>query len=290
MDDTDLVRSERIASRLATGYTFGRRGAEAVPDRDWIGAGAEGSTPPPATWLASRRRSWAGRQRARSDPRTRRALATMFDPHHRPDPRLPGLGLGFARRDAGGHRLVGHDGILPGFNSGLLVAPDDGVGVVAFTNGSKGAFMWMETELKRLIHRAPGRPGRGRPDRHPEASRGLAPALRPLSVPPEDLRPPGTAGAARRRGGVRARRAPDGPGADAHPGAYRGLRCIPTTRTTPPFSASSCPDPGRPRPASCSAATLESGGPAIHADLGGQPPSLVRAGRGRAGRAEASER
>ena len=31
-----------VASRLATGYALGRRGARAVPDREWIGAGAGG--------------------------------------------------------------------------------------------------------------------------------------------------------------------------------------------------------------------------------------------------------
>ena len=47
----------------------------------------------------------------------------MFVCNHRPDPRIPGRGLGFARGDAGGHLLVGHDGILPGFNSELWLAP-----------------------------------------------------------------------------------------------------------------------------------------------------------------------
>ena len=62
------------------------------------------------------------------------------------------MGLGFFRSDAGGHRVVGHDGILPGFNSELMVAPDDGVGLIAFTNGSSGAMAWMPTELRRLLH------------------------------------------------------------------------------------------------------------------------------------------
>jgi len=79
------------------------------------------------------------------------ALARMFDAHYRPDPRLPGWGLGFIRAAAGAHRVVGHDGFVPGFNSKFLVAPDDGVGVVAFTNGSKGAFMWLQTELTRPL-------------------------------------------------------------------------------------------------------------------------------------------
>jgi hypothetical protein len=31
------------------------------------------------------------------------------------------------------------------------VAPDDGLAIVAFTNGSRGAFQWMDTEFKRLL-------------------------------------------------------------------------------------------------------------------------------------------
>ena len=78
-------------------------------------------------------------------------LATMFEPHYQPDARLPGMGLGFFRADAAGHRLVLHDGILPGFNSELLVAPDDGIGVIGLTNGSAGAFAWLSVELGRLV-------------------------------------------------------------------------------------------------------------------------------------------
>lgn len=44
------------------------------------------------------------------------------------------MGLGFFLDDEGGHRTVEHHGILPGFLSEMLVAPDDEIGVVAFTN------------------------------------------------------------------------------------------------------------------------------------------------------------
>lgn len=30
-------------------------------------------------------------------------LASMFEPHYQPDPRLPGMGLGFFRDEMGGH-------------------------------------------------------------------------------------------------------------------------------------------------------------------------------------------
>ena len=58
-------------------------------------------------------------------------LATMFQPHYQPDPRIPGMGLGFFRSYAGEHQTVGHDGIWTGFHSTLLLAPGQGTGVVA---------------------------------------------------------------------------------------------------------------------------------------------------------------
>ena len=75
MADSDLVRSERIAARLATGYALGRRGARAVPDRDWIGAGAGGiySTPRDmARFVAALLGGGAERARARARARDAR--------------------------------------------------------------------------------------------------------------------------------------------------------------------------------------------------------------------------
>jgi Beta-lactamase len=60
--------------------------------------------------------------------------ASMFRPHFRADPRLPGMGLGFLLGQEGDRRTVGHDGIVPGFLSEMLIAPDDGVGVVVLGN------------------------------------------------------------------------------------------------------------------------------------------------------------
>jgi hypothetical protein len=63
------------------------------------GTGEHGSVPKPAT------------------------LATMFEPHYQPDPLIPGIGLAFSRFNLGGHLAVEHEGILPGFNSDIFVAP-----------------------------------------------------------------------------------------------------------------------------------------------------------------------
>ena len=172
MTDTDFVRSRRIAARLATGYILGRRGPEPVPDRDWIcrlGAGGIYSTTRDMARFARALLAGGANEQGRIlEPAT---LATMFEPHYRPDPRLPGRGLGFVRGDLAGHPVVGHDGLLPGFDSGLLLAPDDGVGVVAFTNGSPGAHTWLGTELDRLLRDRLGVPADAVPGdiaHHPE--------------------------------------------------------------------------------------------------------------------------
>jgi CubicO group peptidase (beta-lactamase class C family) len=159
MTTTDLVRSERVASQLATGYAFGRRGPQPVPDREWIcrlGAGGIYSTPRDlGRFVAAILGAGANEHGRVLEPAT---VASMFEPHYQPDPRLPGRGLGFFRINAGGHRVVGHDGLLPGFAAELLVAPDDGLSVFALTNGSPGAHDWLGIELERLLRQLVGAP------------------------------------------------------------------------------------------------------------------------------------
>jgi CubicO group peptidase (beta-lactamase class C family) len=42
MTDTDLIRTGRVESRLATGYDLGPSGAKPVVDREWVGLGGGG--------------------------------------------------------------------------------------------------------------------------------------------------------------------------------------------------------------------------------------------------------
>lgn len=172
MAHTDVRPSERVASRLATGYVLHRAGLRAVPDREWISMGASSiySTPRDMARFAAALLDGGNRI---LDAAT---LATMFEPQYQPHPRIPGIGLGFFRGDVGGHRTVGHDGILPGFNSALVLAPDDGVGLIAFTNGSSGAFAWLPIELDRLLRQQIGLPDgieRNLIPHHPEIWRDL---------------------------------------------------------------------------------------------------------------------
>jgi CubicO group peptidase (beta-lactamase class C family) len=151
MTSTDLVRSDRVRRGLATGYALRSRGIEPVPDRESVTAGGGGVYSSPrdmARYLAALLGGGANEHGRALGPAT---LATMFQPQFRSDPRLPGLGLAFFRVDAGGHPAVEHQGILPGFDSQIFVAPEDGVGVMGFTNGTYRGSLWLPTELGAVL-------------------------------------------------------------------------------------------------------------------------------------------
>jgi CubicO group peptidase (beta-lactamase class C family) len=151
MARTDLVRSERVAPHLATGYDLRSDGAEAVADYEVItvGGGAVYSTPRDmARYLAALLGGGANEHGSMLEPET---LATMFEPHYRPDPRIPGIGLAFFRADLGGHLAVEHDGILPGFDSQIFLAPADGIGVMAFANGARRGMHWLTPEAAGML-------------------------------------------------------------------------------------------------------------------------------------------
>jgi CubicO group peptidase (beta-lactamase class C family) len=151
MDGTDLVRSDRVRTRLATGYALRAGGAHPVADREMITAGAASvySTPADmARYVAALLGGGANRHGRVLEEKT---LAMMFEPHYRPDPRLAGMGLAFFRAEAAGHRLVEHQGVYTGFQSQIFLAPDDGVGVLAFTNGARQAMFWLPGECAGLL-------------------------------------------------------------------------------------------------------------------------------------------
>ncbi len=151
MTDTELFLPGRLAPRLATGYTLRSGGPKPVKLVEWVTAGASSvySTPRDmGRYLAALLGGGAIADGSVLKPAT---LATMFGAHYRSDPRSPGVGLAFFRGDAGGHLVVEHQGRLPGFNSQLFLAPSDGIGVMAFTNGARGATMWLAAELSGLL-------------------------------------------------------------------------------------------------------------------------------------------
>ena len=158
MEDTDLLRSKRLESRLARGYRLRAAGPKPLTDRQGVtaAAGSIYSTPRDmARYLAALLGGGANEHGSVLKPET---LATMFEPHYQPDPRIPGMGLAFWRADLGGHRAVEHQGIVPGFNSQIFLAPDEGVGVMGFTNGARNAVIWLTAETGGLLRHLIGVP------------------------------------------------------------------------------------------------------------------------------------
>ena len=160
MTDSDLVLTERLRPRLATGYRLRRDGPRAVPLREAVTAAAGNvySTPRDmARYLAAMTGGGANEHGRVLQPAT---LATMFAPHYQPDPRLPGMGLAFWRVDGRGHSVVEHQGTTPGFDSQVFLAPDDRAGVMAFTNGTHQGPFWLPGEIGRLLEDLVGIPHR----------------------------------------------------------------------------------------------------------------------------------
>lgn len=159
MEHTDLLRSERVRGRLATDYALRSHGPRPIRDCDLITAGAGGiysTTADMARYVAALLGGGASEHGQVLKPET---LAAMFAPQYQPDPRLPGVGLAFYRRDVGGHLIVEKDGLVRGFASQMFVAPHDGVGLVAFTNGARAAHGWLGPEVLGILSHALGVPG-----------------------------------------------------------------------------------------------------------------------------------
>lgn len=150
MTDTILGAPGWTSPNRATGYLLRSHGPEAITHREMITAGAASiySTPRDMGRYATALLGVGDYGSVlKSD-----TLATMFAPHYQPDPRLPGMGLGFFRGEAGGRRVVEHQGILPGFNSQLWLAPDDGLGLMVFVTGGHRAMLWLPAETSTLLH------------------------------------------------------------------------------------------------------------------------------------------
>ncbi len=160
MTDSDLLRSEAVAQRLATGYEIRSGGVAEVEDREMVTAGAASiySTPRDmARYLVALTRGGSNEHGSILSAET---LAMMFEPQYRPDPRIPGMGLGFFRIDIGDRIVVGHQGTHPGFHSQILLSPDDGVAVIVVTNGAGKADFWLPAETSRLLRHLIGAPDR----------------------------------------------------------------------------------------------------------------------------------
>jgi CubicO group peptidase (beta-lactamase class C family) len=134
MEHTDLIRSERVRPYLATGYVLRSRGLKPVADREVPtpgGGGMYSSTTDIARFVAALLRMRAGEYGSVLRPET---VASLFRPHFQPDPRVPGMGLAFELGQEGNHQTVGKTGIVSGFHSAIALAPEEGIGVIVFSN------------------------------------------------------------------------------------------------------------------------------------------------------------
>jgi hypothetical protein len=268
--------SDRVASRLATGYVLGPGGARPIPDREWVGAGAGGiySTPRDmARYVAALLGGGANEHGRVLGPR---AIAAMFEPHYQPDPRVPGVGLAFFRSDAGWHLTAEHEGILPGFNSALVLAPNDGLGLIAFTNGSSGAMGWLPFELRRLLRHllnVPDEAARGDVPHHPEIWGELCGRYR-LPQRVSDLRGRAMMGGGDQvfvRGGRLMLRV-----LTPVPAVYEGLPLHPDNDTDPYMFRLDLSQFGMAAVRLVFSHEVGGGVTAVHTDLGSQPVSLYK--------------
>jgi len=151
MADTALGTDERTDARRAVGYEVGPGGPVPVVEREWVsrGASAISSTVEDlARFAVALLPDGGGDAQALLDPAR---LATMLEPHWQPHRRVRGMGLGFFLGDIGGHRIAWHDGRLPGYVAMLLLAPDDGVGVIGIATGAPGGASWLPIELETIL-------------------------------------------------------------------------------------------------------------------------------------------
>jgi CubicO group peptidase (beta-lactamase class C family) len=175
MDSTDFVRTDSIQDQLATGYALRRHGLKAVKDRDIAvqGAGSVFSTTADMARYAAALLGGGGSGPGHAPVLPPEMLNEMFRPQYQPDPRLPGMGLGFMRGEIGGHRTVGHDGGWPGFISVMVVAPDDDLAVLSFTNtGSVTPERVTDAILREILGTAADLPRTDVPE-HPEVWGGI---------------------------------------------------------------------------------------------------------------------
>ena len=195
MTDSTLVRPPPGSARLATGYEIGSRGVRRPAERDMVTTGAASAYSTPRDMARYAAALLAGGASPHGRILQTPTLEQMFAPQYRPDPRVPGMGLGFFRYRAAGHDAVGHQGTHPGFHSQITLTPDHGVGVIAFTNGSHHPDFWLPGTVARLLGRILAIDDAPRPaPHHPEVWADLCGWYR-LDARPTDVRLRGMLGA-----------------------------------------------------------------------------------------------
>ena len=156
MDDTDLVRSDRVRlgwPPATSSVPRARPRARPRGAHTWR-RGLYSTSADMARYVACLLQEGVG-------PGSYQAInrREMFPPQFQPDPRVPGTGLGFNLGAEGEHRTVGKDGVVAGFLADMTMAPQDGIGVVVLTNtgglSAQGAAVPLGTALLRHLLELP---------------------------------------------------------------------------------------------------------------------------------------
>ena len=172
MDHTGLVLSGQLRADLATGYTLRRRGLRPVTPREVptpAGGGVYSTPADMARYLTALLRGGANEHgRVLSAD----SVQAMFRPHFQPDPRVPGMALGFEPHIERGRVLICKGGTISGFLSALELALEAGVGVAVLTNtgglDNRGMPEPVAAALTRRLLGMPGNPVRDDVVPHPE--------------------------------------------------------------------------------------------------------------------------
>ena len=85
-------------------------------------------------------------------------MAMMFAPQYQPDTPDTRPGPGVLPRHGRRARVLEHQGVVPAFTSQIFLAPDDRLGLMAFTNGTRNGLFWLPVETGRLFHSLLGAP------------------------------------------------------------------------------------------------------------------------------------
>ncbi|MEV6324904.1 serine hydrolase domain-containing protein [Nocardia sp. NPDC051787] len=152
MNDTSLDPPGSAPMRRAIGYRLRSHGPKEVTHREMITAGAASAYSTARDMGRYLTALLSGGRNEHGSVLESDTLAMMYAPQYQPDPRVPGMGLGFFRGVAAEHRVIEHQGILPGFNSQMWLAPDDGLGLMVFVTGGHQAMLWLPAETSGLLH------------------------------------------------------------------------------------------------------------------------------------------
>jgi len=155
MHKSDYYLTDRVRDDLASAYNFKKGRFEPVEYLriEVAGAGSVFSTVNDmAKYVAALMNQGAN---AHGRYVKQETFEQMITPQLEIDPRMNfNIGLYFVLTEmgdeqSGRHRIIWHNGGWPGFSSSMWVAPDDGLGIVVFTNTGSGVVDMISTKVLR---------------------------------------------------------------------------------------------------------------------------------------------